>query len=240
MENAYQKFKTELDDLPWVVEAIFSPPLADPRSRNCLRCAWDDKENFSSRLVCQKAAEAEWKSAYQILAKTFRGYTTPDSAKGLLTDFKTKLTPSLASLRTALSGCRTPATAEVVDRMLKHLDTTAIVEAVTEVHKRLLENYPCPKADDYRHLIQIDVNDPSDFEENIALKVIAKAFRRYGYNCYPAIQKTQEDMNRLLDLFYADFCAQARIIIRTHITDPIRAELPALQALLEQGTAQGK
>ena len=145
MENAYQKFKAHLDDLPWVVEATFSPPFANPLSRNCLRCAWDDKENFSSRSICQKAAEFTLKSAYQILADTFRGYTTLDSAKGLLTDFKTKLTPSLVSLRTALCGCRTPATAELVDSLLKHLDTTAIVEAVTEVHKRLRENYPCPK-----------------------------------------------------------------------------------------------
>lgn len=235
MDHVYQKFKSDLDDLPWVVEAIFAPPLLDPRSSSCHRCAWDDKESFPSRLVCQRAAEAEWKSAYQTLASTFRSYTTPDSAKGLLTDFKTKLTPTLASLRTALSGCRTPATAEAVDALLKYLDTTASIETMTQVHQRLQENYPCPKAEDYRHLIQIDVNDPSEFEDNFALKVIAKAFCRYGYNCYPAIQKVREDMNRLLDSFYADFCAQFRIIIRTHITDPIYAKLPTLQALLLQG-----
>lgn len=240
MDHAYQKFKADLDDFAWVVDATYSPPLLNPCSRSRIRCAWDNEENFSSRLVCQKAAEAEWKSAFQILAGGFQGYTAPDSAKGLLTDFKTKLTRSLALLRADLSGCRTPAAAEVVDRLLNCLDTTAIIEAVTEVHKRLRENYPCPKADEYRHLIQIDVNDPSDFEDNIALKVIAKAFRRYGYNCYPAIQRAQEDMNRLLGSFYADFCAQVKIIIRTHIMEPIRAELPALQTLLEPGTAQGQ
>lgn len=237
MDQAYQKFKAELDGLPWVVEATFPPPLANPRSRNCLRCAWDDEENFSSRQACQKAAEIEWKSAYQILADAFRGYTVPDSAKGLLTDFKAKLTPTLAFLRTALSGYRTPATAEVVDALLKHLDTTAIIEAMTQVHTRLRENYPCPKADGYWHLIQIDVNDPGEFDDNLALKALAKAFCRYGYNCYPAIQKAQEDMNHLLDFFYADFRAQAHIIIRTQIIDPILAELPTLRALLEPDTA---
>lgn len=40
-----------------------------------------------------------------------------------------------------------------LDDLPKHLDTTAIIETVTQVHKRLWENYPCPKADDYRHLI---------------------------------------------------------------------------------------
>lgn len=240
MDHAYQKFKADLDDFAWVVDATYSPPLLDPCARSRLRCAWDDEENFSSRPACRNAAEAEWTSAFQILAGGFRGYTAPDSAKGLLTDFKTKLTRSLALLRSDLANCRAPATTALTDSLLKRLDTTAVIEAMTQVHKRLLENYPCPKGDDYRHLIQIDVNDPSVFEDNIALKVIAKAFRRYGYNCYPAIQRAQEDMNRLLGSFYADFCAQARIIIRTHIMDPIRADLPTLQALLKQSVAQGK
>lgn len=227
LNDAYQAFHAGITALQNCTWGVCYPHISLPWE-NYQKMACIYAESVPSKATCVREAEGKLRELYEKAAQGFSRYAEPCSPESFLSTFQVGLSDKIHALQALLTRCRSRNNAAIANRLALLLTTDRVFAEMARWNDVLRNRYMLPSPMSYLSLIVYDVSDPSDFEEG-AMKLIAKAFRRHGYDLLPALHQLERDASRLLSEYQKAFDVQAKLMLRTYITTPIQAKLPLLR-----------
>lgn len=232
LNKNYQKFKSSLERLRDCVDFAALPRLHLTRD-DCCRAACIPEESFTSKAACTHTAERRLRHEHENASRQYDSYTDSHSSKSFVTGLDSLLSARLSHLKDVLGQCRAEHSAALVNRILPLLTPDAVISDIQSFNDELKARYTLPPVETYYTQISYETFDPSEFEEGL-FKLMAKAFTRYGYNLYDAVNRMESDARRAIEDFRNDLNAHVKISINKHIISPIEDKLPLLREALER------
>ena len=179
-----------------------------PRDRASILAA-DTSEAITSKVGCHRAAKARLTEAYREAECKIDAHWQLSGSKSFYSDFKQYFDRQLEVIQEHLEALYTPETAAVIEKISTYLPESTIQAKAKQIIDSLAKEYRLPGIERYYSRICYDVWDPSDFEEGLA-KLFAKAFKRYGFDCFDAIRAIEEDAENVLETAREKFNAEIR------------------------------
>lgn len=220
-----EKFEFWLKDLSgcgsWLINII----ALDHAAMDVL--AADDSEAFSLKFKCNHTARSRVAAAFSEAEEKMATRTHAPGEGSIYHSFKRHFDARQEDLREYLEALRTPENSATVDQIRLYLTASTIHSKARKLSDSLAGVYHLRNLDDYCAHIRYDTYDPGANETGF-VKLIGKAFIRYGFNCFDAIRAIEEDAQVALNKFQEDFNSQIREEILVGVVEPIQAILPQL------------
>lgn len=183
---------------------------------------------FKSKDECRQKAERRLDKAYREAENKMAEYFRASRSGSFYSGFKESFDRGLNWLRKCVKELRSASTVVVTDKMDSYLTASKIYEKAKDVNEKLSSKYSLSSVNRHTSDIEYETHDPSEYEEGFS-KLFAKAFKSYGFNCFNAIYKIQEDAISNLEAFQEDFNDEMQDEILIKIVEPIQDLLPQLR-----------
>lgn len=193
---------------------------------------------FTSKSESQKAAKRFLDKAAIEAEKNIKRMTRTSGDDCFYGSFKGDFSKRADDLIQLLDKLRTSQVADIIDKMKSYISVSAVYEKARNVNESLCNKINFGDSSHYYSFIEYDEYDNSSTEEGL-LKLFAKAFNKYGYNCSDAREQMQTDMEELLSSFQEDFRTQMEEFIVKTIVEPVQALVPQLKDAMIKNADNG-